>query len=72
MSLQISFQEIVEETLKKAARQAVESVIADQSGYGIETIIKTMIKERASTIIKEPEIEQKIRDALVYWIKKES
>jgi len=65
--------EVVTKVIHEMAEAAVKNVIADKRGYGIETEIKTIIKEEARRLLQEDDdIKAALRKAVIYWIKDSS
>jgi len=61
---------IARDALQNAAREAVESVIADEWGRGVDDVIKQAIRERALQMLhNDKPLQDKLREALMYWIR---
>lgn len=60
---------LVDSAFEEMARQAVQGVIAENWGYGVDTEVKLAIKDVAQAMVREDqELRKMIRDRLVYWI----
>lgn len=69
----MDLQKIVEQTIEKAAENAVEQTIIRKWGYKDSEDIAKVVKEAAIELIKtDPEIKEKLKAAIISWIKKEA
>lgn len=63
---------LVDSALEDIALKAIKSVIVRESGWGIETEIKELIKEKARKILEEsPELQAMIRERIIFWVKQQ-
>ena len=71
--MKIDIQKITNEVIEKTVKQAVENIISREAGYGLNNDIQQALKERARHIIEtDEEINKMLRDALIYWINKQT
>lgn len=65
----MEFKAIVEDAIEKSIASAVDSIIAEKSGYGNNTDIHQLLKETARKMLDtDEELRSMIIDALKSWI----
>lgn len=63
---------LVDRAFEEMARQAIRDVIEKNVGSGLDSEVKTAIREYAAKLVKsDPEIQQMIRERMIYWIGKQ-
>jgi hypothetical protein len=67
----LNLKEITEQVFRDIAYRAIQEAIEENPGYGLDNGIQQVIKNKALEIIEEPEIKEMIREAMIYWIKKQ-
>jgi len=60
---------IAKQAITNAINEMVMDVIVEHSGWGIETELKAVIKERARKMVDEDvEIQKLLKDRIHHWI----